>query len=276
MPTLQENRREEISTTVSSVEAEQRQRHRMLLALLVLFVALILVLVKDREFWFPGSSAEPEVAEPVAPATSVAPKTPIVAIPEKPAPPVPARIHQRSRRAAAKAPAEPPAQEVAAAAPPVVAATNRAVLPPLEVEVVAGDQHQTLNAGNNSVNVELHSGSAAFGRQPAPAPAQDNTAQSSDQRVQLSPGTAQVLSRPVSPNYPLLAKQMKVQGAVVLQALIDRNGSIQDIQVLSGPTILSAAAREAVRQWRFKPYYQSGHAVETEARITVNFTISTY
>jgi protein TonB len=158
----------------------------------------------------------------------------------------------------------------------VVAATNRAVLPPLEVEVVAGDQHQTLNSGSNSVNVELQSGTSSFGRQPAPAQSQDNAAQSSGQRVQLSPGTAQVLSRPVSPNYPLLAKQMKVQGAVVLQALIDRNGGIQDIQVLSGPAILSAAAREAVRQWRFKPYYQAGHAVETEARITVNFTISTY
>jgi protein TonB len=95
-------------------------------------------------------------------------------------------------------------------------------------------------------------------------------------QVQLSPGTAQVVSRPVDPSYPLLAKQMKVQGAVVLEALISKTGSIQDIQVLSGPAILSAAAREAVRQWHFKPYYQNGRAVETEARITVNFTISTY
>jgi len=46
--------------------------------------------------------------------------------------------------------------------------------------------------------------------------------------------------------------------------------------VLSGPAILSAAAREAVKQWRFKPYLQAGQPVETEARITVNFTISTY
>jgi len=275
MPMLQENRREEISTTLSGADVEQRQRRRMLVALLVLFVALILVLIKDREFWFPGSTAEPEVAEPVAPAISVAPKTPVAAIPQKPAPPpTPAHTHPRSRRVAVKAPVETPTQEVTT--PPVVAATNRAVLPPLEVEVVAGDQHQTLNSGSNSVNVELQSGTSSFGREPAPLQNQDNTAQASGQRVQLSPGTAQVLSRPVSPNYPLLAKQMKVQGAVVLQALIDRNGSIQDIQVLSGPAILSAAAREAVRQWRFKPYYQSGHAVETEARITVNFTISTY
>ena len=84
-----------------------------------------------------------------------------------------------------------------------------------------------------------------------------------------------MVSRPVEPTYPLLAKQMKVQGAVVLQALIGKEGDIQDLHVLSGPAILSAAAREAVKQWRFRPYLQSGQPVETEARITVNFTIST-
>jgi protein TonB len=68
---------------------------------------------------------------------------------------------------------------------------------------------------------------------------------------------------------------MKVEGAVVLQALIGKEGNIQDLRVISGPAILSAAAREAVTQWHFKPYYQDGQAVETEARITVNFTIST-
>jgi TonB family protein len=63
---------------------------------------------------------------------------------------------------------------------------------------------------------------------------------------------------------------------VILQALIGREGSIQDLRVLSGPAILSTAAMDAVRQWHFRPYYQSGQPVETEARITVNFTISTY
>ena len=92
----------------------------------------------------------------------------------------------------------------------------------------------------------------------------------------MSAGTAERVSHPVKPDYPLLAKQMKVQGAVVLQALIDKTGNIQDLHVVSGPAILSAAAQEAVKQWHFKPYYQGGQPVETEARITVNFTISTY
>ena len=94
-------------------------------------------------------------------------------------------------------------------------------------------------------------------------------------RVQLSPQTAQTVTVSVPPDYPLLARQMKVQGAVILQALISREGSIQELQIVSGPGILAAAAREAVKQWRFKPYFQSGQPVETKARITVNFTIST-
>jgi len=84
------------------------------------------------------------------------------------------------------------------------------------------------------------------------------------------------VSRSVQPNYPVLAKQMKVQGAVVLQAMIDKGGNIEDLRVVSGPAILATAAQQAVKQWHFKPYYQQGQAVETEARITVNFTISTY
>jgi protein TonB len=91
----------------------------------------------------------------------------------------------------------------------------------------------------------------------------------------MSPQTAQTVTVSVPPDYPLLARQMKVQGAVILQALISREGSIQELQIVSGPGILATAAREAVKQWRFKPYYQSGQPVETQARITVNFTIST-
>jgi protein TonB len=159
---------------------------------------------------------------------------------------------------------------------------SRAVLPPLEVEVVAGDEHRTIPASSGSVRVDLQP-RAPFSSSPPPSSPASSASGSADStgvadatgRVHLSAGAAQILSRPVEPNYPLLAKQMKVQGAVVLEALIGRDGNIQDLHVLSGPTILSTAAREAVKQWRFRPYLQSGQAVETEARITVNFTIST-
>jgi TonB family protein len=155
---------------------------------------------------------------------------------------------------------------------PTISATQRTVLPPLEVEVVAGGgQRRALQPRNNAVKVDLQSDTAAASTLGAGGVAMDASA-----TVRLSPETAQMVSRPVEPSYPLLAKQMKVQGAVVLQALIGRHGSIENLRVLSGPAILSSAAMEAVKQWRFKPYLQEGQPVETEARITVNFTISTY
>ena len=175
------------------------------------------------------------------------------------------------------APAEESSQ--ASADGPVVTTTNRTILYPLEVEVQAGNQHRPVSTVNNSVKVDMQStASAAFaGKTPAveaqPAPA---ITESAEARVSLSPGTAERVTKSVKPDYPVLAKQMKVQGAVVLDAQIDRTGNIEQLQVLSGPSILATAAREAVRQWRFKPYYEHGQPVETEARITVNFTISTY
>ncbi|HXX28145.1 MAG TPA: energy transducer TonB [Terriglobales bacterium] len=73
--------------------------------------------------------------------------------------------------------------------------------------------------------------------------------------------------------YPLLAGQMAIQGSVLLETLIGADGVVEEMRVLSGPTILVSAAREAVRQWRFKPYLANGQPVETQARVTVNFKI---
>jgi protein TonB len=151
------------------------------------------------------------------------------------------------------------------------------------VEVVAGNRHINVPAKSNAIDVDVESGAAssassAAGSAPnAPVDIRTTdarTARAGD-RVELSPQTAQSVSVSVPPDYPLLARQMKVQGAVSLQALIARDGTIQELQILSGPAILAAAAREAVKQWHFKPYLQNGQPVETQARITVNFTIST-
>jgi TonB family protein len=75
------------------------------------------------------------------------------------------------------------------------------------------------------------------------------------------------------PAYPLLTQATAVQGAVLMQALIAADGSVEEMRVISGPTILVSAARQAVQQWKFKPYLLNGKPVETYARVTVNFTI---
>ena len=270
----EQNRSTEIGSALQHPPFEQQQRRRMLIALGVLLIALIAVLIKDRQYWFPPSpGAESETPEQGAPPVAASKTGPRIASPKAAAP---AATHVRSK-------SRPPAKTARSAVPqsdesPVIIATNRAVLPPLEVEVVAGNQHRAVKPGDSSVKLDMQPNAPAADEQTSSsAPSQDSSLAENHAaaQAQMSPGSAQVVSR-VNPTYPLLAKQMKVQGAVILEALISRTGSIQGIQVLSGPAILSEAAREAVKQWHFKPYYQGGKPVETAARITVNFTISTY
>jgi TonB family protein len=162
---------------------------------------------------------------------------------------------------------------------PSVIAT-RAVLPPLRVEVVAGDRHSPVKPGNPSLKVDMQPGTPARPEAEAASTSPDPPADpppltDASERVEVSADTSHVLTHRVRPEYPLLARQMKVQGSVVLDAMIGKDGGIQDLHVVQGPTILADAAREAVRQWRFKPYLQDGEPVETQAHITVNFMIST-
>jgi protein TonB len=152
-------------------------------------------------------------------------------------------------------------------------------LPPLEVEVVAGDSHRTIRPGSSSVRVDLQpstpaqpiADSVVAGNNESAANVTSNAAE----HVQMSADTSEIVTSPVRPNYPLLARQMKVQGSVILQAMIGRDGTIQNLRVMSGPHILASAAQDAVRQWHFRPHFQGSEAVETQAKITVNFTIST-
>ena len=78
----------------------------------------------------------------------------------------------------------------------------------------------------------------------------------------------------VQPIYPPIARQARVQGAVELRAIISKNGTIENLVVVRGHPMLSAAAIEAVRQWRYRPYLLNGEPVEVETEITVNFLLS--
>lgn len=81
------------------------------------------------------------------------------------------------------------------------------------------------------------------------------------------------LIRRVQPVYPALARQARIQGAVILRAVISRDGTIVGLQTLSGHPMLVKAALDAVRQWQYRPYYLNGEAIEVETQITVNFTL---
>jgi periplasmic protein TonB len=78
----------------------------------------------------------------------------------------------------------------------------------------------------------------------------------------------------VQPQYPPLARQARVQGVVVLRAMISREGKIEHLQVISGPALLMKSAMDAVLQWRYRPYSLNNEPVEVETQVTVNFTLS--
>lgn len=95
------------------------------------------------------------------------------------------------------------------------------------------------------------------------------------QRVRVSQGVSQgLLIRKVQPNYPPLARQARIQGNVVLQAEISKDGSIENLRLVSGHPMLAPAAIEAVKQWRYKPYFLNGEPVEVETQVTVIFSLS--
>jgi protein TonB len=94
------------------------------------------------------------------------------------------------------------------------------------------------------------------------------------QRVRISQGvTKGLLVHRVEPTYPPLARSARVQGDVVLSAVIDTNGQITNLQLVSGHPMLVPAAISAVKGWRYKPYLLNGQPVEVETTITVIFSL---
>jgi len=255
----------------------EEQRRRLRLALAVLVIALFVVVIRDIHDLRPSAPVNPEPAA-IAPTSSadLPSAAPAEFSPVQPEAPIKSN---RSKRGRVKRPVVNAARSVTGnqlSSGPTIVATDRAVLPPLQVEVVSGGQHQPPAPANNSVKVEMPPAQAED-QAPTETQAQSGPPQGGNSpKVTVSRNLAERVAHSVAPTYPLLAKQMKVQGAVVLQALIDKGGHIQNLHVISGPAILAAAAQEAVKQWRFKPYYLNGEAVETEARVSVNFTISTF
>jgi TonB family protein len=94
------------------------------------------------------------------------------------------------------------------------------------------------------------------------------------QKVSISAGIATgLLMQKTPPVYPPIAKTARVQGTVVIQATISKNGSIESPHVVSGPVMLRQSALDAVKTWRFRPYMLSGEPVDVETTVNVNFAL---
>src|ERR1017187_9220322 len=90
--------------------------------------------------------------------------------------------------------------------------------------------------------------------------------------IKISQGVSQgLLIKRVQPIYPPAALKVHAQGAVQIEATINKEGTVINPKVLRGDAVLARAALDAVRQWRYKPYYLDGEPVEIQTQITVNF-----
>jgi len=83
---------------------------------------------------------------------------------------------------------------------------------------------------------------------------------------------ANVLSAP-QPSYPKLASLTRMQGEVVMQAIISKEGTIEDVHVIKGHRLLRGAATNAVRTWRYRPYLINGQPVQVATTVSVDFKL---
>jgi protein TonB len=125
--------------------------------------------------------------------------------------------------------------------------------------------------GEESTGINLLSGfgnNSAASANPPPPPA--NTMK----RIQLGGivEAAKILAQP-QPTYPALAVQARIEGNVVLHAIIDREGHVSELQVVSGHPLLVQAALDAVRRWRYQPTELNHEPVEVDTTITVSFVL---
>ena len=238
------------------------QPRKLMLALVLLLVALVAILIKDRQFWFGSEEAVIESDLPAAQPTPTTAAQPAPATKAAPAATSAPAHATKNPVATAKTSSQPVAPET-----PAVTAT-RTVLPPLDVEVIAGDNHHTVRPRSNVTKVQV----AKVPGIQLEAPAASITSKAATHEVVPAAAT-HLPQTEIHATYPVLAQHMNVQGSVVLEALIGTDGMIENVRVLRGPAILSSAAQQAVREWKFKPIYQHGQAVESKATITVNFTI---
>jgi TonB family protein len=83
-----------------------------------------------------------------------------------------------------------------------------------------------------------------------------------------------LLVNKVAAEYPALARQARIQGAVTLQAVIGKDGDVKSLNLISGHPLLASSAIAAVKQWHYKPYFSNGEPLDVETEITVSFILS--
>ncbi len=152
-----------------------------------------------------------------------------------------------------------PAKKPSASAIRVKSSDATAGQPPSDDSAPVLSATSGANTGNNGLSNLMSSTSSTS---PVPTLA----------TVRVSQGVSQgLVIKRVQPKYPAAALAARTTGAVQIEATVSKDGTVTNAKVLSGDPVLAHAALEAVRQWRYKPYYLDGAPVEIQTQITVNF-----
>jgi TonB family protein len=131
-----------------------------------------------------------------------------------------------------------------------------------------------INAPDSAPTKAAEPPAAAAEQSSPPSPA-SQTHVVMPQRVHVSAGVSnELLVSKVVPTYPPLARQANVQGEVILEADISKEGTVENLRLVSGHPLLVSAAIDAVKQWKYKPYHLNGQAVAVTTQVAVNFTLT--
>jgi TonB family protein len=108
----------------------------------------------------------------------------------------------------------------------------------------------------------------------APSTATDAPHLAVPQRIRVSSGVAQrLLVTKVPPQYPQEAKDQHIQGLVVMKVIIDKEGNVANVELISGHPLLAPPAIDAVKQWKYKPFLLNQVPLEVNTQVQVNFTL---
>jgi protein TonB len=212
------------------------------------------------------NSAPPAPVEQEVQPPAEVPSPPAASTAQKPSAEVTAAILPPSSPRKSETPVSEPEPEVVVTQiqpkPTVVKSGIRPAAKPQEADVQAPEMPGAAASDSSAISSIVSSATPTVPLAAAP------------EVLKVSQGVTQgLLTRRVQPSYPRQALQMRISGSVQLQAVISKTGSIESVKVLSGDPILSRAALDAVKQWKYKPYMLDNEPVEIQTQITVNFKL---
>lgn len=77
----------------------------------------------------------------------------------------------------------------------------------------------------------------------------------------------------VQPDYPAMAKQLKIEGQVELEAVVSENGVVEKVNIVSGNPVLTRPAVDAIKKWKFSPFTEGGKTVKAVVPVSMNFKL---